>query len=42
MNFVIKFLLLLPLIITSDDILDISEISYGIDEKQSSLMLLIM
>ena len=32
--FVIKFLLLLPLIITSDDILDISEISYGSNEKQ--------
>ena len=34
MNFAIKFLLLLPLIIFSDDILDISEISYGSNEKQ--------
>ena len=34
MNSVIKFLLLLPLIIFSDDILDISEISYGSNEKQ--------
>ena len=34
MNHILKFLLLIPLIIASDDILDISEISYGSDEKQ--------
>ena len=34
MNNILKFLLLMPLIIASDDSLDISEISYGSDEKQ--------
>ena len=34
MNSIIRFLLLIPLIIASDDILDISEISYGSDVKQ--------
>ena len=34
MNSIIKFLLLIPLIIASDDILDITEISYGGDKKQ--------
>jgi len=34
MNHILNFLLLIPLIIASDDILDISEISYGSDEKQ--------
>ncbi len=34
MNHILKFLLLIPLIIASDEILDVSEISYGSDEKQ--------
>ena len=34
MNHILKFLLLIPLIIASDEILDISEISYGSNEKQ--------
>ena len=34
MNHILKFLLLTPLIIASDEILDVSEISYGSDEKQ--------
>ena len=34
MNHILKFLLLIPLIITSDEILDVSEISYGSAEKQ--------
>jgi acetyl esterase/lipase len=34
MNNILKFLLLIPLIIASDDVVDISEISYGSDEKQ--------
>ena len=34
MNSIIKFLLLIPLIIASEDILDITEISYGVDKKQ--------
>ena len=34
MNHILKFLLLIPLIIASDEILDVSEISYGSYEKQ--------
>jgi len=34
MNSIIKFLLLIPLIIASEDTLDITEISYGGDKKQ--------
>ena len=34
MNHILKFLLLIPLIIASDEILDVSEISYGSDKKQ--------
>ena len=34
MNHILKFLLLIPLIIASDEILDVSEISYGSAEKQ--------
>ena len=34
MNHILKFLLLIPLIIASDEILDVSEILYGSDEKQ--------
>ena len=34
MNSIIKFLLLIPLIIASEDILDVTEISYGGDKKQ--------
>ena len=32
MNHILKFLLLTPLIIASDEILDVSEISYGSDD----------
>ncbi len=34
MNYILRLLLLIPLVIASDNILDISEISYGSDEKQ--------
>ena len=34
MNSIIKFLLLIPLIIASEDFLDVTEISYGGDKKQ--------